>query len=130
MDKTKILDKFIQLLSDSEDTLRAAGQAFSLIGPSLNISQIILDLNIPETRQTPTGEVRHLTVYLGEMASDEVTEIVWLEESTRTFENGVITAEQALGQLVYKKVNHQICIRSQEVIDRCLVFDGSEVVRE
>ena len=92
MDKTQILDKFIQLLSDSEDTLRAAGQAFSLIGPSLNISQIILDLNIPETRQTPTGEVRHLTVYLGEMASDEVTEIVWLEESTRTFENGVITA--------------------------------------
>ena len=25
-------------------------------------------------------------------------------------------------QLVYKKVNHQICIRSQAVIDSCLTF--------
>lgn len=60
----------------------------------------------------------------GGVANDNVIDTV------EDYENGVITAEQALGQLVYKKVNHQICIRSQEVIDRCLVFDGSEVVRE
>ena len=83
MDNTKILDKFIQILSDSEDTLQAAGQAFSMLGPSLNISQIILDLNIPETRQSPTGEARHITVYSGEISSEEETEIVWLEESQR-----------------------------------------------
>lgn len=29
----------------------------------------------------------------------------------------IIMAKQALGQLVYKKVNYQICIRSQVVID-------------
>ena len=33
-----------------------------------------------------------------------------------------ITAEQALGQLRYKKVNHQICILNQEVIDGYLTF--------
>ncbi|WP_408070060.1 EAL domain-containing protein [Butyrivibrio sp. JL13D10] len=92
MDTTIFLDKFIQILSGSENTLEAAGQAFSVIGPSLDISQVTLDLNIPETKQTPTGEVRHITIYLGEMSSAETTEIVWLEESQRTFENGMLTA--------------------------------------
>ena len=39
-----------------------------------------------------------------------------------TPEKGIITAEQALGQLRYKSVNHQICILSQQVIDRYLEF--------
>ena len=38
------------------------------------------------------------------------------------YENGRITAEQALGQLAYKKVNNQICIRAQETIDLYLRF--------
>ncbi|WP_026498285.1 GGDEF domain-containing phosphodiesterase [Butyrivibrio sp. WCD2001] len=92
MDKTITLDKFVQILSGTENTMEACGDAFSLIAPALQISRITLDMNIPETRQTPTGEVRHLTVYSGEMLSDEETEIVWLEESQRTFENGMITA--------------------------------------
>lgn len=29
---------------------------------------------------------------------------------------------RALGQLRYKKVNHQLCIRNQEVIDTCLKY--------
>ena len=37
-------------------------------------------------------------------------------------EKGIITAEQALGQLQYKKVNHQLCILNQEVINRYLTF--------
>jgi len=38
------------------------------------------------------------------------------------YEKGIITAEQALGQLRYKDVNHQICILNQEIIDYCLEF--------
>ena len=38
------------------------------------------------------------------------------------FENDVITAEQALGQLAYKKVNNQICIHKQDILDECVRF--------
>lgn len=54
----------------------------------------------------------------------------WARTIVEDYENGIITAEQALGQLVYKKVNHQICIRSQAVIDSCLTFvNAVELVR-
>ena len=60
----------------------------------------------------------------GGVANDNVIDTV------EDYENGIITAEQALGQLVYKKVNHQICIRSQLVIDSCLKFvDAEELER-
>lgn len=52
----------------------------------------------------------------GGVANDNVIDTV------EDYENGIITAEQALGQLVYKKVNHQTCIRSQAIIDTCLTF--------
>ena len=58
----------------------------------------------------------------GGVANDNVIDTV------EDYENGIITAEQALGQLVYKKVNHQICIRSQGVIDTCLNFIGAEIL--
>lgn len=38
--------------------------------------------------------------------------------------------EQALGQLRYKRVNHQICILNQEIIDKFLTFKNSEIVPE
>ena len=41
----------------------------------------------------------------------------------------IITAEQALGQLRYKKVNHQLCILNQSVIDRYLTFTGSIILQ-
>jgi hypothetical protein len=41
-------------------------------------------------------------------------------DTVEDYENGRITAEQALGLLAHKKVNHQICIRMQEVIDTYL----------
>ena len=50
----------------------------------------------------------------GGVANDTVIDTV------EDYENGRITAEQALGQLAYKKVNHQICIRAQKVIDTFL----------
>ena len=39
-----------------------------------------------------------------------------------TLYHGSYAAEQALGQLRYKPLNHQLCIISQTVIDRCLRF--------
>lgn len=56
----------------------------------------------------------------GGVANDNVIDTV------EDYENGIITAEQALGQLIYKKVNHQICILNQEIIDKYLTFVASE----
>ena len=44
---------------------------------------------------------------------------------TEDYTQGIITAEQALGQLRYKPVNHQLCIINQKVIDFCLHFNES-----
>lgn len=55
----------------------------------------------------------------GGVANDNVIDTV------EDYEKGIITAEQALGQLQYKKVNHQICIRNQFVIDKYLQYEGS-----
>ena len=52
----------------------------------------------------------------GGVANDNVIDTV--EDYTM----GIITAEQAIGQLRYKAVNHQLCIISQEVLDQCLIF--------
>lgn len=52
----------------------------------------------------------------GGVANDNVIDTV------EDYENGRITVEQALGQLRYKKVNHQLCIRNQEVIDKYMQF--------
>ena len=60
----------------------------------------------------------------GGVANDNVIDTV------EDYENHIITAEQALGQLRYKKVNHQICILNQEIIDNYLTFLTSENVPE
>lgn len=52
----------------------------------------------------------------GGVANDNVIDTV------EDYAQGIITAEQALGQLRYKPLNHQLCIISQTVIDRCLCF--------
>ena len=56
----------------------------------------------------------------GGVANDNVIDTVEL------YENGDITAEQALGQLAYKKVNHQVAILSQQIVDVCLRYVNSE----
>lgn len=48
--------------------------------------------------------------------NDEITAIV------EDYENGNITEEEAVEQLRYKDVNHQICILNQEIIEFCLEF--------
>ena len=40
--------------------------------------------------------------------------------------NGDITKADALKQLRFEKINHQICFLSQKVIDDCLTFKSSE----
>ena len=52
----------------------------------------------------------------GGVANDNVIDTV------EDYEKGIITAEQALGQLCYKKINHQVCILNQEVIDKYLSY--------
>ncbi|MDE7117410.1 MAG: DUF3990 domain-containing protein, partial [Bacteroidaceae bacterium] len=52
----------------------------------------------------------------GGVADDSVIDTV------EDYEKGIITAEQALGQLKYKDVNHQLCILNQSVIDTYLQF--------
>lgn len=52
----------------------------------------------------------------GGVANDNVIDTV------EDYENGIITADQALGQLKYKKVNHQLCILNQEIITKFLTF--------
>jgi hypothetical protein len=58
----------------------------------------------------------------GGVANDNVIDTV------EDYEKGIITAEQALGQLKYKKVNHQLCILNQIVIDKYLTFVESTVL--
>lgn len=65
---------------------------------------------------------RRYDVVEGGVANDNVIDTV------EDFENGIITAEQALGQLRYKKVNHQVCLHNQDVVDRFLRFQSSEGV--
>lgn len=58
----------------------------------------------------------------GGVANDNVIDTV------EDYEQGIITAEQALGQLKYKKVNHQICILNQDIVDKYLSFISSETL--
>ncbi len=58
------------------------------------------------------------------MANDNVIDTV------EDYENGIITAEQALGQLKYKAINHQLCILNQDIADKYLTFVSSTIVKE
>lgn len=70
------------------------------------------------------GEMQHnYDLVEGGMANDNVIDTV------EDFETGRITAEQALGQLLYKNVNHQLCVRSQQIIDEYLHFVSSYQVQ-
>ena len=65
-------------------------------------------------------EWKDYDVIEGGVANDNVIDTV------EDYEKGIITAEQALGQLRYKHVNHQLCILSQQIIDKCLHYMGKE----
>ncbi len=63
--------------------------------------------------------MKEFDVIEGGVADDRVIDTV------ENYINGDITAEQALGQLLYKHPNNQICILNQEIIDKYLIYRES-----
>lgn len=69
-----------------------------------------------------TGQmVEQYDIISGGIANDRVFNTVelYMEE--------LITEEEALGRLQYQEPNWQICIRNQEILEKHLVFQKSEV---
>ncbi len=58
----------------------------------------------------------------GGVANDRVIDTV------EDYISGLITVEQALGLLVHKEPNHQLCILNQEVIERHLTFQRCTLI--
>ena len=58
----------------------------------------------------------------GGIADDQVFDTIDL------YFSGIYTREQALDQLQYKKTNHQVCITSQNILDKYLHFQSSEIL--
>ena len=67
---------------------------------------------------------RDYDIIEGGVANDQVIDTVEDYYARR------ITAEQAIGQLRFAKPTHQMCIRRQDIVDRCLLFIGTEAVTE
>ena len=65
---------------------------------------------------------KHYDIIEGGVANDKVIDTV------EDYISGTITVEQALGQLIYTKPNHQICLLNQSIVDRYLHFVKSFVV--
>ncbi len=59
----------------------------------------------------------------GGIANDNVIDTV------EDYAMGIINAEQALGQLRYKPVNHQLCIINQAVVDNCLKYEETIAIK-
>ncbi|MDE6007520.1 MAG: DUF3990 domain-containing protein [Muribaculaceae bacterium] len=59
-------------------------------------------------------------IVIGGIANDKV-----IQTLDRYFE-GELTSEQALGLLRYEKPNNQFCIRSQKLLDECLIYIESQ----
>lgn len=62
------------------------------------------------------NDMSNYDLIIGGIANDKV-----LQTLDRYFE-GELSSEQALGILRYEKPNIQFCIRSQEMMDKCLKF--------
>ena len=65
-------------------------------------------------------KVEKFDVVEGGVANDKIFRTLEL------YFNGDITKIDALKQLRFEKINHQICFLNQEVIDNCLTFKYSE----
>lgn len=60
----------------------------------------------------------------GGVANDQVIDTV------EDYFSGRITVEQAIGQLRFAKPTHQMCISNQAIIDCCLRFVATEIVKK
>lgn len=61
-------------------------------------------------------------VVIGGVANDRVFNTVEL------YFDGLIDKKEALKRLQYEKPNLQVCLRTQEVLNQYLTFEGSEKV--
>ena len=61
-------------------------------------------------------------IVIGGVANDKVFNTVEL------YFDGLIDKKEALKRLKYEKPNLQVCLRTQEVLDKYLIFEGSEMV--
>ncbi len=59
---------------------------------------------------------KYYDIVEGGVANDQVIDTV------EDYFSGRITAEQAIGQLRFASPTHQMCIRNQDIVDRCLRF--------
>lgn len=64
----------------------------------------------------------HYDIIIGGVANDKVFNTVEL------YFDGLIDKKEALKRLQYEKPNLQVCLRTQEVLDQYLIFEGSETV--
>ena len=67
---------------------------------------------------------KNFDIVEGGVANDRVIDTV------EDYIAGIITVEQALGQLKYKEINHQICILNQAILDKCLSFEKYEIIND
>lgn len=65
---------------------------------------------------------RDYDIIEGGVANDQVIDTV------EDYYSGRITAEQALGQLQFAKPTHQMCIHTQEIVDKYLRFSYSAII--
>lgn len=108
----------LSLYTFDDDSVKAAGYKVKVFETyNLEWLDYVVDCRKGGERQQQYDMVE------GGVANDNVIDTV------EDYENGIITAEQALGQLKYKEVNHQICILNQEIVDKYLSFTSSEVVK-
>ena len=61
-------------------------------------------------------------IVIGGIANDKVFDTIELY-----FDN-LISADEAIGRLKYEKINSQICLRKQEIIDRYLKYIGVDEI--
>jgi hypothetical protein len=80
-------------------------------------SQEWLDFVIKNRSGEYTGD---FDLVIGGIANDKVIETINL------FFDHLISKEEALGRLKYEKPNIQYCIRSQEMLDKCITFIDSQ----
>lgn len=100
------------------DTVKSAGYRIKIFKSyDLEWLEYVVDCRRGGTMQ------QQYDIVEGGIANDNVIDTV------EDYENGIITAEQALGQLRYKEVNHQICILNQDIVDRYLLFISPKTLK-
>lgn len=114
--KQKNAQSIVNSYDFNEDELLSAGCEYKIF-PTYDMEWLEFVISCRQGK-----DVTKYDVVEGGVANDQVIDTV------EDYENGRITAEQALDQLRYKKPNNQICFRNQAIIDKYLHFTDAETV--